>query len=67
SVEDLSTHLAIMRIQFSGNETNLFTPEWVRRFFVFIAKRQTRDYFVDKLGRMTDKFPLADGSWGRLT
>ncbi|CAI8819040.1 hypothetical protein EMIT07CA2_220001 [Brevibacillus sp. IT-7CA2] len=56
-----------MRIQFSGNETNLFTPEWVRRFFVFIAKRQTRDYFVDKLGRMTDKFPLADGSWGRLT
>ncbi|WP_216675847.1 hypothetical protein, partial [Brevibacillus sp. HB1.3] len=59
-----------MRIQFSGNETNLFTPEWVRRFFVLTnltAKSQTRDYFVDKLGRMTDKFPLADGSWGRLT
>ncbi|WP_238554224.1 hypothetical protein, partial [Brevibacillus brevis] len=64
------TLLAIMRIQFSGNETNLFTPEWVRRFFVLTylaAKSQTRDYFVDKLGRMTDKFPLADGSWGRLT
>ncbi|MED1781089.1 hypothetical protein P4V43_04560, partial [Brevibacillus fortis] len=65
--EDLSTHLAIMRIQFSGNETNLFTPEWVRRFFVFIVKSQTRKDFVDKLVRMTDKFPLADGSWGRLT
>ncbi|MGG1662266.1 hypothetical protein, partial [Brevibacillus sp. NRS-1366] len=61
------TLLAIMRIQFSGNEMNLFTPEWVRRFFVFHKNVENRIYFVDKLGRMADKIPLADTSGGRLT